>query len=95
MRIRMNVSIASAQFSHQPGDVVDVDDELAAKWVSGGHAERVSPRTPLSNRNNFDLRDLDADEALSRTCVHCNRRARFVLRNKAFCPQHFRSELEG
>lgn len=89
----MQVSIASAAFSFQPGEVTDVEEDLAQKWVAVGHAVRVSPQTPLSLRD-FDYRDLDAEEALTRRCVHCDRRAQFVLRNKPFCPACYQAELE-
>lgn len=94
MKIKMRVSIASSTFSYQPGEVIDLADEkLARTWLQVGHAEKVPANTPLSNRD-INLCDLDADEVLHRHCSHCNRRASFVLKNKPYCPQHFRAEQE-
>lgn len=100
MRVRMLVSIAGGTagkiFSFQPGEVVDLEDSPQTRaWIQHGHAEKVSQSTPLTDRD-LNLRDLDADEALTRRCFACDRRrARFVLRNQAYCPQCFRAALEG
>jgi len=93
-RVRMKVSIAAPTFSYQPNEVADVEEKLARQWIAVGHAERVSPQTPLSLRD-FDYRDLDAEEALRWPCTHCQRRSARVLRGKPYCLAHFRAELES
>jgi hypothetical protein len=92
MRVKMQVSIASRDWSFQPGEIVDLPDEQARTWIAVGHASRVSPTTPLTSRE-INLRDLDAEEVLHHRCAHCERRARFVLENRAYCPRHFRAKL--
>jgi hypothetical protein len=92
-KVKMQVSIAGATFAYQPGQVVNIDSDLAEKWIRGGHAVPAGKNEPLSSPDL--LADLTAEEALRRTCTHCERRARFVLRNKPYCQQHFRSELEA
>ena len=94
MRVKMQVSIASSTWSYQPGQVVDIDDEKARTWIKNGHAERVAPGTPLTNRE-MNLRDLDAEEALNHSCIHCGRRAARVLDNKPLCGAHYRAMLEA
>jgi hypothetical protein len=34
----MNVSIASADWSYQPMEVVELEDSLADAWIAAGHA---------------------------------------------------------
>jgi hypothetical protein len=93
-KIRMNVSIASASWAFQPGQVVSIDADTADKWIRGGHAQPVGKNTPVSNGDL--LADLDAESALRHHCSSCEkRRARFVLRNRAYCPQCFRAAMEG
>lgn len=41
MQIRMLTSIASEEWSYAAREVVDIADELAAKWVESGIAELV------------------------------------------------------
>ena len=97
-RVKITVSIAGTyagqDFSYQPGDVVDLERDLAVKWVLVGHAERVDDDTPTTERD-LDLRDLDIEEALTRPCTHCSRRARFVFQNRPFCAGHYRAEMES
>jgi len=58
VKVRMNISIGSAEgWSYAPGDVVELDDELARKWIEIGHAEPVieqavksAPENALSSR---------------------------------------------
>lgn len=40
MLVRMSVSIASATFSYQPGQLVDLPVSLAEAWLACGHARR-------------------------------------------------------
>ena len=96
-KVRMNISIASEAWSYQPGQVIEIDADLAKKWVRGGHATPVNGDTPLTRFDTLDgLADLSAAEALRHRCSSCDvRRARFVLRNKPFCPQCYRAELES
>ncbi len=89
----MLVSIASANFSYQPGEVVDLPDDAQTRaWLANGHAEKVPAKTPLTDRE-LNARDLDADAARAHRCTHCERRAAYVFQNKAYCPQHYRAEL--
>ena len=82
----MRVSIASSQFSYQPGEVVDLEDTPQTRaWLANGHAEKVSSKTPLTDRD-INLRDLDCDEIRTHGCVHCNRRAAYVFKNQPYCP---------
>jgi hypothetical protein len=89
----MNVSIASADFSFQPGEVIDLPDAQARTWIGSGHATQVNGKTPLTNRNDISVRDLDMQEALTHGCVHCGRRAARVLGNKPYCLAHYKAEL--
>ena len=41
MRIKMKTAIAGKDFSYSPGDIADIEDEEATRWVDAGHAERV------------------------------------------------------
>jgi hypothetical protein len=95
-KVRMKVSIASADWSYQPQQVVSIESDLAEKWISVGHAERVSKDEPLTDFAALDgLADLSAAEALRHRCSACDRqRARYVIRQKAFCSRCVRAELE-
>jgi hypothetical protein len=94
IRLRMNVSIASPDWSHQPGEVFDEPADTAAKWIRSGLATAVPKDTPLSSANDL-LADLSVEECRQRRCTHCDRRASYVLRNFAYCARHFRSALEA
>lgn len=48
MKVRMKVSIASADFAYQPNQVVLLEVERALQWVAVGHAERVGADEPLT-----------------------------------------------
>jgi hypothetical protein len=37
----MKVSIAGNDFSFHPGEQVDIDDDLAKKWIEVGHCEQI------------------------------------------------------
>lgn len=60
--VRMKVSIASADWSYQVDQVVELDDELAEKWIAVGHAEpveaatRKAPEDSLSRRGKASKR---------------------------------------
>lgn len=43
MRVRFLVSIASADWSYVPQQEVDIDDELARRFIVAGHCEPVTP----------------------------------------------------
>jgi hypothetical protein len=46
-KVRVLVPIASADWSHTIGDVVEIPAEQAANWISGGLAEAVDePAAP-------------------------------------------------
>jgi|SRR5689334_25448497 len=97
-KIRMLTSIAGHDelgktFGFQPGQVVTVASRQAKAWISSGHAERVDANTPVTPPDSFN--DLTAEEALRHLCLHCERRAEFVLRNQPFCARHFRAEMES
>jgi hypothetical protein len=92
VKVRMNVSIASATWAYQPGMVVLLDAEFAAKLLGDGRAERVDKDTPLSGDDL--LADLSAEEALHHLCSACERRmARYVLENRPYCPRCYRAAL--
>lgn len=98
-KIEIRVSIAGTvdgdpNWSAQPGDIVEIDSATATKWVASKLAVRAAKDAPLTSQNNL-LLDLTAEECLRRNCTHCQRRAKFVLRNKPYCPGHFRAELES
>lgn len=40
-KVKMKTSIASADWSYLPGQVVELDDEIAVAWVEAGHAESL------------------------------------------------------
>jgi hypothetical protein len=95
-KVEMKVSIASADWSYQPGQVVLLDKDLAAKWIRGGHAVAVNGSLPLTDFNSLDgLADLDAEQAMTYACIHCPTRASYVLRQRPLCKRHFVSEMEG
>jgi hypothetical protein len=96
MRVKWNVSLASAKVSYQPGEVVDLpDDNQTRAWLEHGHVERVSSKVPLTNRD-IELADLSAEEALAHRCSSCDRaRARIVFKNRAYCARCARAAMEG
>ena len=94
VKVRMMVSIASSTWAYQPGMVVEIDADLAEKWLRGGHATTVHQATPVTEVNDL-LADLSAEEALTRGCTHCHQPSRYVLRNLPFCARCFRAELES
>lgn len=91
MKLQMKVSIASADWSYQPNQVVLIEEKLARLWIKAGHAVLVNGELPITDFN-VGLADLDAAEALRRRCVHCERRAAMVYQNKPFCLAHYRAE---
>jgi len=94
----MQVSIAGrlaergGVFSAQVGDVVDVPDALAKKWVEVGHGVRVSADTALT-ADDANQRDIDAEECLTRQCLFCERMAKMVYRNQPLCYEHYGSAI--
>lgn len=96
-KVRMQVSIASADWSYQPGQVVELDSSLAKQWRDAGHCVFVNGTVPLTDFSGRDgLADLDAEEARRRVCSRCGqRRGVYALRNRAFCGACFRAELGG
>lgn len=62
MKVRMKVSIASADFAYQPGQVVLLDANTATQWILVGHAEKVDPAEPITEAaalqtNDFAVHD--------------------------------------
>ncbi len=92
IRLRVNVSMASPTFSHQPGEIIDLAADQAEKWIRSKLAVQVSKDTPLSSANDL-LADLSAEECRQHRCTHCDHRAAYVLKNRPYCPRHFRAEL--
>lgn len=43
MQVRVLVSIASAEWSYVPGQVVEMDEEMARTWIGSGLAEPAEP----------------------------------------------------
>lgn len=43
MQVRILVSIASAEWSYTPGQIVEMDDALARTWIGSGIAEPAEP----------------------------------------------------
>lgn len=41
MIVKLNTGIASAIWSYAPGEIADVDADLAKAWIGSGIAERV------------------------------------------------------
>lgn len=94
-KVRMSVSIASATWAFQPGMVVEVPADQAAAWLRSGLATLVSQDVPVTKGDDL-LADLSAEAALRHRCVSCDRRrAKFVLRNKPYCPACFKAALES
>jgi hypothetical protein len=93
----MQVSIAGTDsrgrdFSAQPGDIIDIEAGLAKTWIKVGHAAPV-PDAELTSRD-LNLRDLDAEEALTRPCFSCNEtRAQLVFQNQAYCQRCYMAVL--
>ena len=44
MKVKIKVSIASADWSYAPGQEVDIDEKLAVAWFQSGIAEPVEER---------------------------------------------------
>jgi hypothetical protein len=44
MKVKFKTSIASSTWSYRPGEVADIDDELAKKFVKSGIAEEVEEK---------------------------------------------------
>ena len=49
MRIRVLFAWDGNSKPHEPGTVVEIDDELARPRIRDGHAERVDEETPLTS----------------------------------------------
>jgi hypothetical protein len=45
LRVKIKRSIAGIEFSYYPGQVVDIDDDLARKWQESGIAESTKPES--------------------------------------------------
>ncbi|GIU76763.1 MAG: hypothetical protein KatS3mg005_0001 [Bryobacteraceae bacterium] len=43
MQVRILVSIASAEWSYVPGQIVEMDGEMADTWIGSGLAEPAEP----------------------------------------------------
>lgn len=43
MQVRVLVSIASAEWSYVPGQVVEMDEAMARTWIGSGLAEPAEP----------------------------------------------------
>lgn len=43
MQVRILVSIASAEWSYVPGQIVEMDDDMARTWIGSGLAEPAEP----------------------------------------------------
>lgn len=48
MRVRNLVSWAGEGFSHVPGDILELPDDMAAARIEGGVAEEAPPETPTT-----------------------------------------------
>ena len=94
MKLRMNVSFASTNgFSAQPGDIVEVNTDLAKQWIRSGHGTRVSDSTPLRSVDD-PLIDLSMEEALRHRCSSCDaQRASRVIGNRPFCARCYRANF--
>ena len=61
MWIKMRTIAAGPKFCYDMNQVVEVDDELGAAWVSGGHAEKVAappqPGRPATGDETASLDD--------------------------------------
>jgi hypothetical protein len=49
LKVKINVSIASASWSYYPGQIVDLPDEMAKTWVKSGIAEVVDDGAEADN----------------------------------------------
>jgi hypothetical protein len=47
MKIKMNTSIGSAEFNYAARQIVEVDDDLGAKWIGSGIASPVDEPMPV------------------------------------------------
>lgn len=43
MQVRILVSIASAEWSYVPGQIVEMDGDMARTWIGSGLAEAAEP----------------------------------------------------
>jgi hypothetical protein len=44
-RVKILVSIAAADWSYHPGQIVDIPEEQASTWIASGLAEATEPAT--------------------------------------------------
>lgn len=53
MKVKMKVSIASADFSYAPEQIVEIDEKLAKVWSEVGHCEIIEepPQKKRGARN--------------------------------------------
>lgn len=63
MKIKMNTSIGSADFSYAARQVVEVEDELAAKWVASGIAEEIQGPPVIEHAQ---LSEIETPESLKK-----------------------------
>lgn len=66
MKVRLKVSIASAEWSYGPGDVAEFDDVMAKNFIMAGHAEPIEPpkeggKDEIKNNNPSSSGAIDAD----------------------------------
>ena len=95
-KVQMRVSIASAEWSYQVGQIVMIDAVLAKKWRDVGHCTFVNGALPLTDFSSLDgLADLDAEQVLLYHCTHCEQRAAYVFENRPYCPRHYLAEVRS
>lgn len=54
MKVKMLVSIASAEWSYAPGDIAEFDDDTATKFVGNGFAEFIEKPPKKRGAKNAD-----------------------------------------
>lgn len=56
MKVKMLVSIASADWSYSPGEIVELSDDKAAVWAKIGHCEILEKTTQKRGGKNVNHR---------------------------------------
>src|SRR5690606_12099385 len=62
MQVRILKSIATAGRAYAPGQIIDIDDELALAWIGAGVAEKPPKKGPASNKGSKGPTEVKQDD---------------------------------
>jgi hypothetical protein len=51
MKVKVNTSIASADWSYAPGEEVEIDGKLANAWINSGIAGEVEEQSSIKKKS--------------------------------------------